>query len=276
VRFAAGGIAVIPEVVREELKRRRRPSPRADRPIRAGDLRRCDSAGESRLVLVLKVIPERETVQVTLIHSLPEYATANDVVLDPSLTGLTYATIAQGDLRGVVWLRDLGRLVAQVPQSVVTTCLTGRRPSGSGSLPAGLRLAGPLDARWDFKVAERESLARLCADCTSSTIDTETLGLALDEIFTALLTPAPDAVRMLESLHDLWKSKGDRLHFTLDHVEFLFEQGLLDTDKWEAIPGGPEFRTGPMEMMIERARSQYPVNANEPDAIISIPELIAG
>jgi hypothetical protein len=29
-------------------------------------------------------------------------------------------------------------------------------------------------------------------------------------------------------------------------------------------------------MMIERARSQYPVGTNEPDVIIGIPELIAG
>lgn len=270
---------MIPEAIRRELADRLQPTPRADREIGPGDLRRCrnvDGEREERLVMVLKVDTARETAQVTLVHSFPEYATPDDIIVDGAVTALNYSIVVQGDLRGVVWLRELDRLVSRVPAEVVSACFSPQLPSfDQVGLAGGPRLGGRLDARWDFKVAEWESMARLCADCTSSLLDGESIGLDFDGIFSAMLAPSPNAQEMVDALHNLLIAERDRLHFTLDHVAFLCEKGLLDDDKWEAIPGGLELRHGHIATMIDRARSQFLMELHEPDVILGIPELIA-
>ena len=251
---------MIPDAIQRRLAERTPPRPRADRAIAAGDIRRAESGGEERLVLVLKVNSGREDAQVTLIHPYPEYATESDIIVDPSVTGLSYPAVAQTGLRGIVWLKDLGRLVATVPAEVVHCCLSPRPSELSGpGLTAGTTFAGPLAARADFKNSERASLARLTADCTEAALDGGPFAFDVDEVFNALLAPSPDAGLMMEAIVDLWVTRGDDLVFTFEHVEFLDSKGLLAIEVWDSALGidGLSFRLGPLQGLIDRAMARF-------------------
>lgn len=124
--------------------------------IAAGDIRRVGAGGAERLVLVLKVLPERSSAQITLIHPYIEYATPSDIVVGPSESGVRYDIVAQPALRGVVRLDDLGPLVCTVPADVVDACLS--------PVPGSARSITVLDARWEFKQSERADLWRVCSN----------------------------------------------------------------------------------------------------------------
>lgn len=251
---------MIPDAIQRRLADRNPSRPRADRAIATGDIRRAESGGEERLVLVLKVNPGREDAQVTLIHPYPEYATESDIIVDPAVTGLSYPVVAQTALRGVVWLKDLGRLVGSVPVEVVRSCLSHRSTELIGDgLTFGTFFTGPLEARSDFKNSERASLARLSADCTEAALEGGPFSFDVDEVFTALLAPSPDAGLMMGAIIDLWVTRGDELVFTLEHVEFLDSKGLLAIDVWDYALGvdGLAFRLGPLQGLIDRAMARF-------------------
>ena len=165
---------MIPQLIRDKANSRTPLVRRLDGPVCAGDVRRVESGGEQRLVLVLKVQQDRNNAQITLIHPYDEYATSADVVVDSSISGELYPIVVQAGMRGVVWLNDLEPIITSVPSEVVAICLSPAKlvPTGAG-LSSGPPLTGPLDARWDFKNSECESLSRLCADCTSSALEEE-------------------------------------------------------------------------------------------------------
>ncbi len=251
---------MIPDQIKQRLADRAAPRPRADRAIAPGDIRRVESDGESRLALVLAVSPTRETAQVTLVHSCPEQATAADIIVDRSVSGVTYPVVVQAGMRGVVWLKDLERLVTSLPAEVVTACLSPRMPELTGvGLSTGTAFSGPLDARAAFKDAERRSLARLCADSTAAALEGGAFGLDVDEVFHALLAPSPDASLMMGAIVELWATRGQDLIFTLDHVEFLETKGLLAIDVWDSALGvdGIAFRLGPLQALVDRAMARF-------------------
>lgn len=267
---------MIPEAIQRRLADRERPRPRADRDIRPGDIRRAASGGVERLVLVLKVNPARENAQVTLVHATPDDATSADLVIEPSVAGTTFPIVVEAAMRGVVWVKDLGRLVTEVPRGVVDACLSPAQglPAGDG-MWTGLAMEGPLDARWAFKESERETLAQLCSSCTEASLEHETIGLDVDEVFMALLEPADDAARMMEAIVDLWHRRRDRLIFTYDHVDLLESNGLLAVDRWVLALGddGRAFRLGPLEQLINRALEQFSFDVGEPDSVLGPVEL---
>ena len=251
---------MIPDRIQKKLATRTLGVPRAEREVRVGDVRRAVSGGEERLIVVLSVQAQRETAQVTLVHSYPEYATSSDIIVDSSISGLTYSLVVQAGMRGVVWLKDLGRIVSEVPAEVVAACLAPRAVElAHPGLAVGTVYTGPLDARAEFKSRERESLARLCADSTTAALEGKTFELAVDEVFHALLAPSPHAHLMMSVIVDLYMTRGMDLVFTLEHVEFLQSRGLLDEARWEASlgPEGLSFRWGPLQQLIERAMARF-------------------
>jgi hypothetical protein len=161
----------LPSALRRHVALRGTQQPPEDRPVSVGDVRRAASGGEERLVVVLAVNPERENVQVTLVHPYAEWATSGDVVVEPAASGVRYPLVVQATMRAVVWAGDLGPLVADVPAEVVAICLApAMRPPEGVDLSSGPRLTGQLDARWDFKMSELGSLSRLSADCTAAAL----------------------------------------------------------------------------------------------------------
>ncbi len=258
---------MIPEQIKQRLENRTELRPRADRSIAPGDIRRVESGGESRLILVLTVNTARENAQVTLVHPYQEQATGADILVDRSVSDVTYPIVVEAGMRGVIWLKDLGRLVASLPAEVVAACLSPRMPALTGDgLSTGTAFGGPLDARAAFKDAERRSLARLCADSTAAALDGGTFEFEVDEVFHALLAPSPDAELMMVAIVDLWATRGSDLVFTLEHVEFLDSKGLLAIDRWEAALGteGLAFRLGPLQTFIELAMARF--GCDEPNA----------
>ena len=268
---------MIPESVRRRLAVDDVVRPRADRAIAAGDIRRAESGGVERLVLVLKVNSARENAQVALIHSYPEYATDGDLIVDQKVSGVSYPIVVETGMRGIVWLTDLRRLVTGLPTEVVAACLGPRlvTPAIPG-ISVGTAYMGPLEARADFKGSERNSLAQLCADCTAAVLEGGTFQFEVDEVFSALLAPSPHADLMMQSIIKLWKTRGDDLIFTLEHVEVLESKGLLAVERWESSLGveGLAFRLGPLQHFIERAMTWFGQDEPRPTATIGEKQLV--
>jgi len=183
------------------------------------------------------------------------------------VSGVSYPVVVQAGMRGVVWLKDLDRLVTSLPDEVVAACLSSRMPKLTGiGLSTGTAFTGPLDARAVFKDAERRSLASLCEESTAAALDGVMFEFEVDEVFHALLAPSPDAGLMMGAIVELWATRGGELIFTMDHVDFLESKGLLDIDRWEAALGteGLAFRLGPLQEFIELAMARF--GHDEPNA----------
>jgi hypothetical protein len=162
---------MIPDPIEQRLAERRARRPRVDRFIASGDVRRIASGDNSRLVFVVAVSPSREFAQVTLVHTYPEWATAADVIVDRSVSDVTYPLVVQTGMRGVVRLKNLGRFVTSLPTEVIAACLSSRMPKLIGTgLSTGTAFTGPLDARAVFKDAERMSLARFSHDNSTENV----------------------------------------------------------------------------------------------------------
>ena len=161
----------VPTIIKDKLKAWKPLVSVTDTPIRVGDVRRAESGGQERLVVVLRVQQDRKNAQVTIVHPYTEYATSADVVVEPSVSNLSFPLVVQAGMRGVVWLNDLGPLITSVPSEVVSICTSpaAKTPTLAG-LSSGPKMTGPLDARFVFKQSEHESLSRLTADCTASAL----------------------------------------------------------------------------------------------------------
>ena len=254
-----------------------RESALKDRPVSPGDIRRVSAGSLDRLVLVLKVSPESNTSQFTLVHSYCEFATEHDIVIEPVVTGLQYEIVVQTDLRAVISTADLGTLVAVVPPRVVSSCFEGPvNLVEDDSIFVGPPILGPLDARWDFKVEEGEVIRELSSSSIESFDNPEIQWVfEFDEIFTALLLPVDDAPAMALAMYELWLVRGDSLAITPDHIVLFDDRGLLNRDTWSQALGesGIHFFDSVLTCFIERARSSFESSIKSPEQIIGLNEL---
>lgn len=181
-------LADVPEVVVSALARSR-----ADRgpethlsklPARAveGDLRIIEPAAHSqadrRLGLVLRVDSASGFAEVLLVHTAPEMATYSDLILTPEEATAPYGTVVQTDLRGAVWLYQLGERVGHLAKGAfaMAKAVDGTPDSLVKQTPViatGIPLAGLLDQRWQFKASEGVALRVLTADCTEAMLGQE-------------------------------------------------------------------------------------------------------
>jgi hypothetical protein len=254
-----------------------RESVRVDRAVSAGDIRQLSLGSIDRLVLVLKVSPESNTSQFTLVHSYCEFATEHDIVIEPVVTGLSYEMVVQTDLRAVVSTAELGRFIAVVPSRVVSACFEGPITLiEDDSMFVGPAMLGPLDARWDFKVEEGETIRELSSSSIESFDNPEIQWVfEFDEIFTALLLPVDDAPAMAVAMFELWLVRGDSLAITPEHLVLFDDRGLLSRDTWSGALGesGIHFFDSVMTKFIEQARSSFNVATKLPEQIIGLSEL---
>lgn len=159
-------------------------------PISVGDVRliRRPGRGESRHVLVYEVDTVNATCEVLLMHSEVDYATEFDVIVGLSETELSYVLVAQTDIRGRVWTLDLGRRIARVTANLQRFGFDlPNSESSSGN--RGVRLAGPLDVRWSFKLSEGQVLSEIVDSCLAA----ELLGVAVYDF-------TPDVVELVAQL----------------------------------------------------------------------------
>lgn len=254
-----------------------RESAREDRPVSAGDIRQLSAGSIDRLVLVLKVSPESNTSQFTLIHSYCEFVTEHDIVIEPVVTGLPYEIVVQTDLRAVISTAELGQLVAILPAQVVPACFEGLASLVEDkTMFTGQPLLGPLDARWDFKVEEGETIREISSAAVESFENPDIQWVfEFDEIFTALLLPVDDAPAMAVAMFELWLLRGDSLAITPEHLVLFDDRGLLSRDTWSGALGelGIHFFESVMTKFIEQARSSFNGETKSPKQIIGLNEL---
>lgn len=239
---------MIPEAVERRLRSYRRPRSRASSEVIAsGDIRatRARDGSEERLVLVLAVDGSRNIAQVTLVHPYVEYATDHDMVLDHEASGLGFRVVVEADLRGSVWLVDLDRRLSNLPRAVVEACLDPERvfPDLRG-VASGAEVFGPLDDRYEFKRLERESLAAVCAECTSALLDgldmevgdTGVSGaeLTVVELLEAMLAGTSHSDELMAKANRRWQTLREPMISEWDEVEVLAARGLLEFERWLA------------------------------------------
>ena len=245
--------------------------------IAVGDIRRVRNGDLERLALILRVNPDSNTTQFTLVHSYVDFATEHDIIIDLAVTQLPYGIVVETDLRAVVSTAEIGELIAVVPSRVVSACFEG--PGGfieDGKMFLGPPMLGPLDARWDFKVEEGEVIRELSSAAIASFENPEVQWVfEFDEIFAALLLPVDDAHAMALAMYELWLVRGNSLVVTPEHLVLFDDRGLLVRETWAGALGesGIHFFDSVMTFFIERARSSFNRSAESPEQIIGLKEL---
>jgi hypothetical protein len=260
----------------EQAHAERRHSVRNNRPVSPGDIRNLSTGLIDRLILILKVSSESNTSEFTLLHSYSELATDHDIIVRPDSTGLPYEIVIQTDLRAAISTAELGQLVALVPAQFVSASLEGWASFEKLAMSAGQPLLGPLDARWDFKAEEGETIREISASAIASFDQAKTQWIfEFDEIFDALFLPVDDAHAMALAMYELWITRGDSLSITAEHLELFDDRGLLSREIWSGALGesGINFFDSVMREFIERAMSSFGTPAKMPEESIGLNEL---
>ena len=95
---------------------------------------------------------KRQLCTFTLLHSYVEYATVYDLIVEPIVSGLSYTIVVQEDLLATVYTERLGVLRGRLPALL----------EGELGIYSGTHTPHPLDAIWQFKVAEGATIRGLC------------------------------------------------------------------------------------------------------------------
>ena len=139
--------------------------------VSAGEIRVLSKSGIDRLVLIRTACNTEgftrhtpaslqygtagvagKTCTFTLLHSYVEYATVYDLIVEPIVSGLSYTIVVQEDLLATVYTERLGVLRGRLPALL---------EDGLG-IYSGTHDPHPLDAIWQFKVAEGATIRKLC------------------------------------------------------------------------------------------------------------------
>ena len=132
-----------------------------------------------RLALVLRVDKGRDYAEIMFVHPYAELATDTDLIVPPEHSSIAYPIVVESDVRGIVWLSQLGTVVGALDASALESlgAVVVGANSGSPDLVSGLPLRGRLDRRWDFKAAQGSALRTLACDCTAAHLDDRTVKL---------------------------------------------------------------------------------------------------
>ncbi len=142
--------------------------------VSAGEIRVLSKSGIDRLVLIRPACNmegftrhtsaslqhgtagvagnKRQLCTFTLLHSYVEYATVYDLIVEPIVSGLSYTIVVQEDLLATVYTERLGVLRGRLPALL----------EGELGIYYGTHTPHPLDAIWQFKVAEGATIRKLC------------------------------------------------------------------------------------------------------------------
>lgn len=231
------------------------------RPSR-GDLRTVkpiDGAAVAvRLALVLSVDSERGFAEVMLVHTAPELACEIDAVISSRVGSISYPVVVETDVRGVVWIEQLGRAAARVSGEVLgaLAAIATRQASpdleDAFSVSAGTRLAGPADPRWSFKRTEGLALRELARDCTEALLDEGTPWLVDPGVLQPeLLDFAADPIAVVTDLMHWIETRQVEVFDTDIHQ--LLELGVLNSNAWSSVGDMAADVVTALHLLIEHA-----------------------
>lgn len=208
--------------------------------VRRGDLRfvRALSPGqvEPRLALVLSVDSGGGFAEVLLAHPYPEMACEIDAVVPREVSGAPYRLVVQTDLRGVIWTYQFGSAVGSLDADALHE--VGRVTSegdvvGGAGIHCGLRLAGVVDPRWEFKSDEGSALRALARDCTEALLDEGAWEVEPGLLRPELLELADDPATLVAELVHWVKTRS--LAISADEIETLLDLGALELEAWASV-----------------------------------------
>lgn len=206
-------------------------------PLSRGQVRRLTHSLESgelteRLALVLRVDKGRDYAEIMFVHPYAELATDTDLIVPPEHSSIAYQIVVETDVRGVVWLPQLGPIVGVLDASALEAlgAVALGEVHDSPDLVSGLPLRGRLDRRWDFKASQGSSLRTLAADCTAALLDDRTVKMDASILSPVLLAALDDRESALLKLLDVVRRCN--VVFDLDDLEVLEEMGALDVGAW--------------------------------------------
>lgn len=189
------------------------------------------SDGARGLVLVLDVDRRENLCEIALLHSDVSLATENDLVIFSDETELGFHLVAQTDVRSSTYTQYLEAVVGMAPAELVealtqpgNTALQWRR---------GMQLKGPLDARWDFKIAEVRRLHRLVHDFIHDLLHDKLLAEFDDGLIAALGANDVRSRGLFRTLAVALTSTDIDLQVNHEQLQLLIESGLGDEATWK-------------------------------------------
>ena len=257
----------VPQTIREALSGWDPAGPIGNPlPVSRGQIRRLTEGPQAderveRLALVVRVDKRREFAEIMFVHPYAELATGTDIVVPAEHSRVAYQVVVETDVRGVVWLTQVGPLVGVLDRTAleaVRTVALGEDPA-SHSLVAGLPLRGRFDQRWDFKAAEGSTLRILAAECTASLLDGQApLQIDVGILSPVLLAACVDRERAFLTLLDIVSTQD--VVFDLDDVKMLDEIGALEVSSWSREFGsiGTEYYESLLRPLIDRVLARHP------------------
>jgi len=167
----------VPLEIRERAARltTSRPPQVISHSIQPGDIRLVRTDEVSRICVVLKS-ETGSTAQITLVHSSPEMAMSDDIVVPCDALDFSpgYDVVMQMSLRVLVWAEQLSDvLLGRVSDDILSYFWKKSDVNIPDELKIyrGTYIAGVFDARKQFKSREIEDAASLARDCTTKQLE---------------------------------------------------------------------------------------------------------
>jgi len=238
---------MIPQKVLDAIKTLKSAPIIKESAMAVGDIRPIQDfdGGDTRLALILDIDNFFDYAIVTLIHPYVRYATEHDLVIGGDTVSMPYDVVVQCDIRASVWKKQIGRLVGHLPATSVDELMKAKinLDTVSSSCRHGSKLTGPLDVRWNFKVAEGRELKKISQDCTIALIE-DKIDLQVDdlELMTAILRSVDNYEdlrsvnkyeEMLLCFYDFAQMHSENVRISLDTWSKLEDLGLLDENRWK-------------------------------------------
>ena len=122
-------------------------------PAESFVMHRPGSDGQPGVLYLTDVNPDEGACEFMLVSFDVHFATDNDFVVPPELSGLPQPALVQPSVISSTFTEQIDRVLSRMPRTALHEC-----PSGH----PGPFL--PIDLRWDHKVAEVHRLHRLTSD----------------------------------------------------------------------------------------------------------------
>lgn len=128
-------------------------------PVSVGQIRVYSHTDFDKMGLVIGTSSIDDWFQFVPVHPYREYACQHDFVIEPEVSGLSYAIVVMSDIRTTLPGSALKKLVVTLPESATKIC-RGSKQTIPG-VYQGVPLLGGWDSRKEFRHAETSVLATI-------------------------------------------------------------------------------------------------------------------